>query len=70
MGLLNMLSNFRDLFEIGRKTTSDTKNNKPKERKYQFNDGKNIPSSRSEYKKLVNRDASNKENREEEDLEL
>ena len=51
MGLLDILSNFRDIFEIGRKTSSDAKNNKPKERNYNFSDGENIPTTRGQYNK-------------------
>lgn len=49
MGILDMLSNLRDIFEVGRKTTTDTKSNKEKKRNYDFEDGEKIPSSRKEY---------------------
>lgn len=49
MGILDMLSNLRDIFEVGRKTTTDTKSNKEKKRNYDFEDGEKIPSSKKEY---------------------
>ena len=49
MGILDMLSNLRDIFEVGRKTTTDTKSNKEKKRNYDFEDGEKMPSSKKEY---------------------
>lgn len=49
MGIVDMLSNLRDIFEVGRKTTTDTKSNKEKKRNYDFEDGEKIPSSKKEY---------------------
>ena len=51
MGILDILSNFRDVFEVGRKTTTDKKDNKSKKRNFDFEDGEKMPSSRKEYKK-------------------
>ena len=70
MGLLDILSNFRDVFEIGRKTSSDAKNNKPKERNYNFSDGENIPTTRGQYNKSKKVNVQTSKNKEEEDLEL
>ena len=41
-----------DLFEILRPTNSESKNNKPRERKYDYDDGENVPKTRKEYKKI------------------
>lgn len=49
MGILDMLSNLRDIFEVGRKTTTDKKDNKSKKRNFDFEDGEKMPSSRKEY---------------------
>lgn len=72
MGLLDILSNFRDLFESGRKTTSDVKSNKPKERNYTFSDGEKTPVTKSEYRraKSANISTSKNKSKEEDDLEL
>lgn len=72
MGILDVLGNFRDLFEAGRKTSSDVKTNKPKERNYNFNDGRKMPASKSEYQKGKNTNVKASENKvkDEEDLEL
>jgi len=69
MGLLDLLSTFFDAFEIGRKTTTDVKTNKPKERNYDFDDGIKVPSSKSEYKKSKQ---TNKQSlkKDEDDLQL
>lgn len=50
MGILDILSNFRDVFEVGRKTTTDKKDNKSKKRNFNFEDGEKMPSSRKEYR--------------------
>ncbi len=53
MGMLEILSNIRDVFEVGRKTTTDKKTNKPEKRKYDFEDGEKMPSSKREYNEAV-----------------
>lgn len=72
MGILDVLGNFRDLFEVGRKTTSDVKPNKSKERNYSFNDGEKMPATKSEYKKSQNSNGKTPKNKakDEDDLEL
>lgn len=72
MGILDVLGNFRDLFEVGRKTTSDVKTNKSKERNYSFSDGEKMPTTKSEYQKRQNSKVKTPKNKEkdEEDLEL
>ena len=69
MGVLDLLSNFRDLFEIGRKTSSDKKSNKQKVRNYDFEDGEKIPVSKVEYKKYSKpqENSENKTNTERDD---
>lgn len=72
MGILDVLGNFRDLFEVGRKTSSDVKTNKSKERNYSFNDGEKMPTTKSEYQKRQNTNVKTPKNnaKDEEDLEL
>lgn len=73
MGVLDIFSSMMDLFEIGRKTTSDVKSNKPKERKYDFSDEGKMPTSKSEYNKTRSTNipkSSKKSKNEEGELEL
>lgn len=72
MGLLDVFSNIRDLFEIGRKTTSDEPSNKPKKRNYNFGDGEKMPTSRAAYKenKNSNNQKTNVKSKNEDELEL
>lgn len=55
MGTLDILSKIRDFFEIGRKTTSGVKSNKPEIRNYDFNDGEKMPKTKSEYVESKNK---------------
>lgn len=72
MGILDVLESFRDLFEVGRKTSSDVKTNKSKERNYNFNDGEKMPAKKSEYQKRQNSNVKTPKSKakDEEDLEL
>lgn len=72
MGILDVLGNFRDLFEVSRKTSSDVKTNKSKERNYSFSDGSQMPTTKSEYQKAKNTNikASKNKVKDGEDLEL
>lgn len=62
MGIVDLLSNFRDIFEIGRKTTSHVESNKPKERNYNFKDEEKMPTTKLEYKKLKKANTPEKDN--------
>lgn len=68
MGLLDVLASIRDIFEVGRKTTSEVKKNKPQERKYNFYDGEKMPKTTAEYKRNKNTNKNKVKN--EDDLEL
>lgn len=76
MGLFDLLSNVRDIFEIGRKTTSEAKTNKPQERKYDFDDGEKTPVTRNQYNNskrsssYASKNKKHNENKEDNDLEI